>query len=213
MSTEILDQPGPIAPSPAVPAGYITFEQYLTIGEDTQILEWVDGEVIKMAPAAQRHQEILLFLLHTVGLYVELHDLGRIVSAPFAMKLAAQKRGREPDILFVKRERLDLLKDTFLDGPADLAIEIISPESVGPDRGEKFIEYEEAGIPEYWLVDFTRRQAEFNELGEDGLYHLADTRDGIYRSKALGGFYLRIDWLWQMPAPTIEALRELKLLG
>ena len=52
-------------------------------------------------------------------------------------------------------ERLDRVHRTYLDGPADLVVEIVSPESAGRDRGEKYYEYEAAGIPEYWLL--TRR--------------------------------------------------------
>ncbi len=107
---------------------------------------------------------------------------------------------------------MDLIKETYLDGPADLAVEIVSPESVGRDRGEKFIEYEAAGIPEFWLIDPERRRAEFYELSADGLYHLAAVPEGICHSKILPGFFLRVEWLWRSPAPTIEALRELKLI-
>lgn len=81
----------------------MTFDEYLKLGEATHRIEWIEGELIKMAPAAKRHQEMLLFLLQTVGLYVESQKLGWLTSAPFAMKLEEQRRGREPDILFVKQ--------------------------------------------------------------------------------------------------------------
>src|SRR5262249_52820138 len=46
--------------------------------------------------------------------------------------------GGEPDVLFVPAAHLDRLKPTYLDGPPDLTVEIVSPESAGPDRGDKF---------------------------------------------------------------------------
>lgn len=46
--------------------------------------------------------------------------------------------------MFIGKEKTHLIKKNFPDGAADLAIEIISPESVGRDRGEKFVEYEAA---------------------------------------------------------------------
>ena len=52
-------------------------------------------------------------------------------------------------------EHLDRLTDSHLSGPADLAVEIVSPDSLGRDRGDKFAEYGAAGIPEYWR--FLRR--------------------------------------------------------
>ena len=45
------------------------------------------------------------------------------------------------------------MRDTFLDGPADLVIEVISDDSVTRDRVEKFDEYLEAGVREYWVID------------------------------------------------------------
>ena len=137
-----------------------------------------------------------------LGLYVEHSRAGRVLIAPFQMKLA--QSGREPDLLYVANEHLDQLKETYLDGPADLAVEIVSPESVGRDRGEKFYEYEQAGIPEYWLIDPQTKRAEFYRMTESGQYRLVPPDvEGIYRSTVLPGFWLRVEWLWQTPLPPV----------
>jgi Uma2 family endonuclease len=98
-----------------------------------------------------------------------------------------------------------------VDGPADLVIEIMSPEGEERDRATKFVEYEAAGVPEYWLIDLLRHEAYFNVLGEDGRYHLRlPAPDGTYVSPVLEGFRLRPDWLWREPLPSPEdALAEL----
>lgn len=211
MSTEIANAPETVTPSWPMPTGYITFEQYLTLGEDTEMLEWVDGEVIKMAPTTAAHQRLDSFLETIMRLFVEVNDLGEVFRSTFAMKLEQQRRGREPDILFVRKERLGSVTKTYLDGPADLAVEIISPESISRDRSEKYAEYEAAGISEYWLLDPETQQVEFYVLGADKRYHLEVITDCVFRSKALPGFFLRIEWFWQTPARTIKALRELGL--
>jgi Uma2 family endonuclease len=217
MSSEILE-PNVVSPERAQSLAAVgprrcTFEEYLKLGEDTDRTEWIDGTVIKMASDTVTHHRIVSFLAMVLSLYSEVHGLGEVFRSLFAMKLEAQRRGREPDILFVSCDRANLIKENYLDGPADLAVEVISPESVGRDRGEKFIEYEAAGIPEYWLIDPERQRAEFYELGADRLYHLAPTPEGIYESKVLTGFFLRVEWLWTTPLPTIKALRELKLIS
>lgn len=199
-------------PSAAAPPLRMSFAKFLKWDSEATMSEWVDGEVIVMSPASAAHQRIGSFLEKILSLYVELHNLGEIFRAPFVMRLAERRRGREPDLLFVSRQRANLIKKNYLDGPADIVIEIISPESVGRDRGEKFVEYEAAGIKEYWLIDPDRETAEFYELGADGRYRAADTPEGIYRSQSVAGFFLRVAWLWQTPAPTIEALRKLKLM-
>ena len=202
----VYEQPGPTPP-------HMTFEEYLASGDEPIMSEWVDGEVIFMSPASAKHQRLGSLLLQTLGLYVETHKLGEVFYAPFVMKIESAKSGREPDLLFVSRERAHLIEKTYLNGPADLVVEIVSPESVERDRKEKFAEYEAAGIKEYWLIDPDRQTAEFYELGADGRYRAAATEtDGIYRSQVINGFFIRTAWLWQTPLPTLDALRELKLI-
>jgi Uma2 family endonuclease len=135
--------------------------------------------------------------------FVEQRDLGVVLSAPFQMKL---ERGREPDLLFVAQEHLERLKETYLDGPADLVVEIVSPgpDSVERDRGKKFYEYAQGGVPEYWLIDPQARWAEFYRLTEEHYRPAFSGEEGVYRSEALPGFWLRVKWLWQEPLPDTE---------
>jgi len=185
----------------------ITYEQFLDWADEDTLAEWVDGAIVMASPASARHQEVKTFLVRTLAGFVDVHQLGRIYDAPFQMKLAHS--GREPDVFFVAASHLDRLKETYLDGPADLVIEIISPESVGRDRGDKFEEYREAGIPEYWLIDPRLDQANFYQLDSAGRYQdVVPDANGVYASKALPGFWLRVNWLWQesLPDPTTALL-------
>jgi Uma2 family endonuclease len=192
--------------------GPVTFEEFLAWCDEDTHAEWVDGEIIMMSPASDHHQDLNDFLIIVMRLYSEAHQLGWIRSAPFIMRTSVHPSGREPDILFVVKERMHLVQPAFLDGPADLIVEIVSPESIGRDRGEKFVEYEAAGVREYWLIDPLRQQAEFYQLDEQGLYRAAaPDSDGIYHSHVLQGFWLRVAWLWQKPLP--PALSVLKELG
>lgn len=199
-------------PSTALQNRGVTFEEYLEQSSDTRQCEWVDGEIITMPGASFEHQNISKFLTTILNLYVSDKDLGEIVYSPFAMKLESQQRGREPDILFVGKDKTHLIRKNYLDGAADLVIEIISPESVGRDRGEKFVEYEAAGIREYWLIDPERKQTEFYRLSGEGFYRLVSADEDIFYSEVLDGFFLRVEWLWQKPLPTLKALQELNII-
>ncbi len=188
----------------------MTYDEFLEWCDEDTLAEWVDGEVVMTSPASNRHQDISGFLESVLRSFVETRQMGIVRSAPFQMKL---QHGREPDLLFVAQEHLGRLKETYLDGPADLAVEIISPESVARDRGDKFYEYAQGGVPEYWLIDPQVRWAEFYRL-EGPHYRPAFSGDeGVYHSEALPGFWLRVEWLWQEPLPkTLDVVRELGLL-
>jgi len=156
-----------------------------------------------MAPSNLDHQDLLDFLNDLVKTFVRAHRLGRVFFAPVLMRLPSRPSGREPDLLFVSAEHADRPRATYIDGPADLIVEIVSPESAARDRYEKVLEYEAAGIPEYWLVDALRQGADFYQLGADGRYHAAPIEDGVYRSAVLPGFSLRVEWLWRRPLPAL----------
>jgi len=186
----------------------MTYEEFLAWADEDTLAEWVDGEVVMYSPANDRHQDISGFLESVLRSFVEVRQLGIVRSAPFQMKLA--QSGREPDLLFVAQANLGRLKETYLDGPADLVVEIVSPESVGRDRGVKFYEYARGGVPEYWLIDPQTEWVEFYRL-EEGHYRLAFSgKEGQYHALVLPDFWLRVEWLWQEPLPSpIRTLAEI----
>jgi Uma2 family endonuclease len=198
------------------PAMRLSYEEFLEWCDEDTLAEWVDGEVRLVSPASERHQALAGFLFTVVQLWAEARELGVVYAAPFQMRLPKPlERGREPDLIFVSQVHRDRMRPTFLDGAADLVVEIVSPESFARDRGEKFVEYEQAGIPEYWLIDPDREQAEFYRLGDESRYQLVlGGRAGLYTSQVLSGLRLRVEWLWQEPLPRImDVLRELGLVS
>ncbi|MEW6366024.1 MAG: Uma2 family endonuclease [Acidobacteriota bacterium] len=188
----------------------MTYEEFLDwAGEDSRT-EWVRGEVIMNSPAGLEHQQIVQFLSSVLTAYAQVHHAGEVLVAPFQMKLVDV--GREPDVLFVAAAHMDRLNPSYLQGPADVVVEVMSKESAGRDRGDKFYEYECGGVREYWLIDPGRKEVEFYELDERGHYRASPVdAEGVYHSRVLPGFRLKVDWLWQRP-PMLVACRELGLI-
>ena len=183
----------------------ISYEDFLR-SEEYVWAEWVDGEVIQLSPASKRHQLLVNFLAALLQHFVEANRSGLVISAPFQMKTGADLPGREPDILFIAKDNLERLKETYLAGAADVVVEVISPESLARDRGDKFSEYERGGVREYWLIDPIRQLAEFYRL-DNGVYLLAPVdSDGIYRSTVMAGLCLRVEWLWQESLPSLMSV-------
>jgi len=185
----------------------LTYEEFLEQLDEDTLAEWVDGEVVYLSPASLEHQDIAGFLNALLRAYVQKHQLGRVIAAPFQMRLLRSERGREPDLLFVANENLHRLHDTYLEGGADLVVEITSAESLLRDRGEKFAEYELEGIREYWVIDPEAKRGDFFVLGADGRYERRrEDAEGVYHSEVLSGFRLPVRWLWERP-PLMEAVR------
>ena len=185
----------------------ISYEEFLERIDENQHVEWVDGEVIEMSPISERHEDLSGFLKPLVRHFAEAYNLGVVLGEPFQMKPALSLPGRAPDFFFVATAHLDRLRSTYLEGPADLVVEIISPESRARDRGDKFFEYEAAGIPEYWLLDPIREQAEFYQLDPGGIYRPAVLdAQGRYQSVVLPGLWLQVSWLWQTPLPPLLSI-------
>src|SRR5690606_15648897 len=125
---------------------------------------------------------------------------GEVLHAPFVMKLP--KSSREPDVQVVLPASVERIKDTYLDGPADLVVEIISPESDTRDRVDKFAEYQAGGVSEYWIIDPTYEEALFYQPDEQRLYHrIPLDEQGIYHSRVLPRLSLSPSVFWQEKLP------------
>lgn len=187
-----------------VAGGPISLDEFLAAYEGRRA-EWIRGEVVRMSPVSERHQDILDFLTALVRLWVEERGGGVSRSAPYPMRLGDVVR--EPDLLYVSDAGRDRLRPTFLDGPADLVVEIVSPESRARDRGEKFFEYEEAGVREYWLIDPVREAAEVWRRDARGVFE--SVPPGVparLASEVLPGFWIDPAWLWSQPMPRLRTV-------
>ena len=107
-----------------------------------------------------------------------------------------------------------VLAEMYLEGPADLVVEVISPGSVSVDRVEKYGEYERGGVKEYWLIHPERKRADFYRRERTGTFQqLPVDEEGIVRSVVLKGVWLKMDWLWKRPLPdAMSVLRQWKLV-
>jgi Uma2 family endonuclease len=190
----------------------IAYEDYLS-GEYGIHVEWINGVVIEMSPIEEEHDALSRFLSAFFDTYLELTGGGRVLQDPMVMKLSPKSPGRQPDLQVLLPDRMHLLKSTEVAGAANLVVEIVSQESVKRDRGDKFEEYEQGGVEEYWIVDRIHKEALFYVRGEDGLFHSRLPIDGVYSSYVLSKLTIAVSTFWQDKIPsTREAVKMIEAM-
>ena len=182
----------------------VAYEDYLS-GKYGRHTEWIFGVVIAMSPINIKHALLNSFLEILFRFYLEHATGGKVLRDPFVMKPGDDFPARQPDIQIILPDRTHFIQETQVTGPANLVVEIVSPESVKRDRGEKFDEYERAGVDEYWLLDPQRNESLFYVRGENGLYQSRLPVDGVYTSHVLDRLQIKVSLFWEEELPDTQA--------
>ena len=173
------------------PQGQWTEEEYFALPDTNRFMELSEGNLIMPPHPTHTHQHTVLRLAAAMYAFAQSQGLGTIQVAPMPVRLWPGKI-REPDIIFVAREHSDRIGEQFY-GPPDMVVEVLSPGTWRVDRREKMVEYAQAGISEYWIVDPAARTVEVFILRE-GAYVLSGKWGGeeTARSEILTGFDVRV---------------------
>ena len=104
------------------------------------------------SPVPLRHARLLNFVDALLRIYVERFDLGMVFREVVAVRLSSRNVFL-PDLAFYRKDRLGPARDNYIHGAPDLAVEVLSPRTAHRDMGVKFVEYEQHGVEEYWVLD------------------------------------------------------------
>lgn len=131
--------------------GLWSVEQYLKLTDQTNhLIEFTNGEIEVLPMPTKKHQAISLFLLLSLLALVRPKG-GAVFYAPLRLEVRPGKF-REPDLLLLIDRNDTRAQNEFWLG-ADLVVEIVSPDRPERDTVEKVVDYAEACIPEYWIVN------------------------------------------------------------
>ncbi len=199
--TELIYRTKVIEPPYLIRKFGVSEEEYDQLTDEDTKADLFDGTLIIHSPASIRHEDIFGFLFFLMRGYTEDKQLGKVLGSRATMHLA-HCRKFEPDILFVRKERLELLKDKELEGAADMVVEIISAWTRDYDLREKRQVYHEAGIDEIWFIDDEERKIVVDRR-EGKKYTTDTTTSGKLDSEVMHGFFVQPEWFWQdiLPNP------------
>jgi len=188
----------------------LTVEDFYAFVSDGQKADLIDGVIYMASPDSRRANKLTLFLAGLFQGFVEARGIGGdVLGSRFAFRLS-EFSAPEPDVAYVGPERVGLIGEGGMRGGPDIAVEIVSRESRHRDYDLKRQLYEEAGVSEYWIIDPIQKRVEFLLL-EQGRYQLAPLEQNrLFRSRALPGFWIDVDWLLadRLP-PATRCLREI----
>jgi len=192
-ATDILIPPGRVE-NEWPPQGKWTYEDYCRLPADGWIYEVIEGELYMSPAPLTIHQRCKLKFAATFLSFAEDHDAGMVLDAPTDVLLPGLANPVQPDVIFVAKERLDIVKDERVEGAPDIVVEVLSPSNWFLDRREKFKIYAKAGVREYWIVDPKLRTIELYNLRGSayaliGKYGVGES----VRSEVLAGFEITVE--------------------
>ncbi|MDY6888989.1 MAG: Uma2 family endonuclease [Pseudomonadota bacterium] len=162
---------------------FSSFEEYLSYDDGTdKHYELLNGELIELPPESGENISILGFL------YLQLAPLmgHRRVRWGLELEVRGEPKNRYPDLTVIQEEHIQQLRPRntirLSMQPPLVVIEAVSPGLSNRERDyiDKRKQYQDRGIPEYWLIDPARATVTVLEL-TDGIYREL----GVFRGEDL----------------------------
>ncbi len=139
----------------------VSYEDYLEFNDDKRY-EILDGELRVVPAPGVSHQRSVGRLFRLLTEYSQSFG-GEVFLSPIDVVLS-EHDVVQPDLVFVSKERADIVKEAAIMGAPDLVVEIISRFSRRVDRVAKKQRYAALGVRYYWIVDPQARTVEEYEL-------------------------------------------------
>lgn len=143
------------------PPKLITFDEFVKwIPENSpKRYELHNGMIVEMAQPVGDHEEIIGFLGIELAVQIRQLKLPYFIPKTVLVKPPISESGYSPDVLIINRPNLVneprwKKESTVTHGLSiALVIEVVST-NWRDDYYKKYADYEEMGIPEYWIVDY-----------------------------------------------------------
>jgi|SRR3990172_4176153 len=154
----------------------------------------IEGELVMTPAPTTIHQIISGNVFIKMTAFVKEKSAGLVLYAPVDVYID-EENAFQPDIVFVSKQRRDIIKDDGIHSAPEIVIEILSPSTAYYDMKKKFRMYEKFGVKEYWIVDPEMKTFELYALSEKGKFILSAgfTDQGTVKSGILAGFEITLE--------------------
>ncbi|MBW4490446.1 MAG: Uma2 family endonuclease [Trichocoleus desertorum ATA4-8-CV12] len=184
-----------------------SFEEYLAYDDGTEKLyELFNGELIEVPPESGFNVEIANFLF---AILLPIVGHRRLRGHGLELEVRGEPRNRYPDLTVIRAEHVEQLRRRntlrFEMAPPLLVVEIVSPGELQRDRDyiAKRMQYQDRGIPGYWIVDPQLETLLVLELSDDAYTEVATFKgDDKIQSSQFGELNLTVAQLFAASKPT-----------
>jgi Uma2 family endonuclease len=180
--------------------------EYLDLTDETNgRVEFTDGRLEFLPMPTWIHEKLVQYLFLALYQFVDTRKLGDVYSNGIRVRIRPRKL-RLPDILFLHKDHYAVRHNRAWDG-ADLVMEVVSddPKDRERDYEQKLIDYAEAKVAEYWIVDPERRLVIVHQLqGGKYLIHGEFAEGAQAASVFLPGFGIDVTALFAVIADIPE---------
>jgi Uma2 family endonuclease len=149
-----------------------TYDNYRHLPDDGKQYQIIGGELFMTPAPTTIHQRVLLNLFRIIDPHVIKNKSGEIFMAPVDVILSMTDVV-QPDLVFVARERINIITEKNIVDAPDLVVEVISENTESIDRNKKHSLYEKHGVKEYWIVDPSEKTIEQFVLKENSFQRQA----------------------------------------
>lgn len=146
----------------------MTADEYYALPEGPPYFQLIDGELFMSPSPNFFHQEIVINIASPIREYLRRNRIGKVVIAPSDVEF---DKGNiyQPDVFFIRNERLGIVDKHGAKGAPDLVVEVISGSTGRLDLGPKKMVYAAKGVIEFWAV--------LPRTSEVEIYRLQDSAD------------------------------------
>jgi Uma2 family endonuclease len=180
------------------PTKRFTYQDYLVLPEEPGYrYEILEGSLIKEPSPNVLHQRVSRRLQRILEDYFWQYDPeGEIFDAPLDVTFN-DVTVVQPDLFYVSGEQKQIVKNTRIDGPPTLVVEVLSPSTNRKDRLQKLRIYQEANVQHYWLVNPEEKTLECFSLRDD-IYALvaAGMDEEVIEHPSFAGLSITLKALW-----------------
>jgi Uma2 family endonuclease len=140
-----------------------TVEDYMQLNDD-KWYELIGGKLIVVPKPRPKHQRVSGRLYYQLENFLKQNPIGEVL---YEVDVHLGDKVVGPDVLFVSRERMDIIGELYLNAAPDLVIEVLSPATAVHDKETKSQLYYDNGVKEYWLVDPDQQLVDVFKAGEN----------------------------------------------